>query len=70
MAHHKVVKPAAVASDAIGGLLEIECFAGGLDFQNATNIIALQSKKMARRFGLTDAAAKALVPLVYGESTR
>jgi hypothetical protein len=68
---HNAAKPATVALDATGGLLKIDEQLGGtFDFQNATTLIALQSKKLARRFRLTDAAAKALVPFVYGEIAR
>jgi hypothetical protein len=51
--------------DATGGLLEIECFAGGLDFQNATNVIAIQSKKLARRFGLSNTMATTVAEIAF-----
>ena len=66
---HNAVKPAAVALDTTGGLLKIDEQLGGtFDFQNATTIIAIQSKKLAVRFGLSEAAALALAPLIFGEA--
>jgi len=66
---HNAAKPAAVALDATGGLL-IEQLGGEFGFQNATPPIALQAKKLTRLFRLTDAAANALAPLVFGEGAR
>ncbi len=42
----------------------------GLAYFNTATPIALQSKKLAVRFGLSEAAALALAPLIFGEATR
>jgi hypothetical protein len=44
-----------------------EQIAGLAYFNNATPI-ALQSKKLAARFGFSEAAALALAPLIFGEA--
>jgi hypothetical protein len=46
-----------------------EQFAGLTYFHIATPI-ALQSKKLAVRFGLSPSAALALAPLIFGEGAR
>lgn len=40
----------------------------GLAYFNNATPIALQSKKLAARFGLSPAAALALAPIIYGEA--
>jgi hypothetical protein len=39
-----------------------------LNHFNTATPLALQSQKLSRRFRLTDAAAKALAPIVYGSA--
>jgi hypothetical protein len=67
MAIQQAVGPATVTTVREPGNGEqsaaLNCF-------DIATLIALQSKKLAHRFRLTDAAAKALAPIVFGEAAR
>jgi hypothetical protein len=61
---------AAPPRDADGDHHKFEQLPGRLDFQNSLSALDLQAKKLGRRFGLTDAAALQLAPLIFGEAMR
>jgi hypothetical protein len=56
--------------DAGGDPQKIEQLPGRLSIEFTLSAFDLQTKKIARQFGLTDAAALALAPLIFGEAAR
>jgi hypothetical protein len=67
MARKKTVRPAPVAT---GNEPQNSEHGAALDYFDTATLIALQSKKLARRFGLTDATARVLSPFIFGEAMR
>jgi hypothetical protein len=67
MANRKAKRPGTVAT--VRRPRNGEQFDGLGYFNNATTL-ALQSKKITIRFGLSEAAALALAPLIFGEGAR
>jgi hypothetical protein len=67
MAYHKRLRP---ADRRHGPGPRIGEQIGALAHLNTATPIALQSQKLAARFGLSPAAALVLAPLVYGSAPR